>query len=212
MLSFLTSFCNMFQCFVCLSFAFFLLFCPGRWIFVSDSLSFLCFECWVMEGLRFLFFKLLTFKNPDLVFLLRCSLHCVLAFHILICIFLALSWHLHLYSFFFQFLENWMISAFFLDFCHFFDLQLVSFNIDQYWEFARKSFPKLPLISIFCNFLAALVLFLNDFFPLIFFLLFCLFYDFSFGINMKSCSRTYIQQRRSIFLFLSQSQCFEIFL
>ena len=32
----------------------------------------------------------------------------------------------------------------FLHFHHFFGLQLISFNIRQYWEFVRKSFPKFP--------------------------------------------------------------------
>ena len=70
--------------------------------------------------------------------------------------------------------------SFLLDFCHFFGLQFVSFNIRQYCEFASKPFSKFPLISIFCMFFSALVLFLSNFLPSNFILLFCLFYDLVF--------------------------------
>ena len=61
--------------------------------------------------------------------------------------------------------------SFFLDFRHFFGLQMISFNIRQSWEFARKSFPRLTRITIYCNFLEALVLFLYGFLLLIIILL-----------------------------------------
>ena len=53
----------------------------------------------------------------------------------------------------------------------FFGLQLISFKIRQYWEFARKSFPTFRVITIHCNFLPSLVLFLDDCLPLIIILL-----------------------------------------
>ena len=55
--------------------------------------------------------------------------------------------------------------SFFLD-LGFFGLQLIKFKIRQYWEFARKSIPTFLLITIHCNFLPGLVLFLDDFLPL----------------------------------------------
>ena len=54
----------------------------------------------------------------------------------------------------------------FIDFRHFFVLQLISINIVQYWEFAREPFPKLLLITVSCKFLPGLVLFSIDFLPL----------------------------------------------
>ena len=66
--------------------------------------------------------------------------------------------------------------SFFLD-LGFFGLQLIYFKIRQYWEFARKSFPTFRLITIHCNFIAGLVLFLDDCLPLNIILLLLFFYD-----------------------------------
>ena len=49
------------------------------------------------------------------------------------------------------------VFSIFLDFRHFFGMQLISFNIKQYWEFARKPFPKFLFINIHSNLLQALV-------------------------------------------------------
>ena len=83
----------------------------------EESLSLLWLECLTMK--RVLFSSLfliwfLTFKNQELLLWLLCPLHCVHILHLLVCIILVLSWHLHLYSFIliFQLLNNWMISAF----------------------------------------------------------------------------------------------------
>ena len=65
--------------------------------------------------------------------------------------------------------------SFFLD-LGFFGLQLIELKIRQYWEFARKSFPTFLLITIHCNFLPVLVLFLDDFLPLNIILLLLFFY------------------------------------
>ena len=51
-----------------------------------------------------------------------------------------------------------MISAFFLDFRHFFGLQLISFNIRQYWEFDSNLFPKFPIMTNYYSFFLSLVL------------------------------------------------------
>ena len=169
----------MFHCFVCLNSAFFFLFCPGRWIFVlDDSLYFLClcFGRLVVFPMSrplnneiysfFLIFSIWfsTFKNQELIFLLRCSLHYVHFRHILVCIIFALSWYLLLFPlyWFFQ-LKNWMTS----EFRNFFGLQLISFNIRQYWEFARKPFPKFSLISVYCHFASGLIIFKRFFLSLI---------------------------------------------
>ena len=61
--------------------------------------------------------------------------------------------------------------SFFLVLRHFFCLQLISFKTRQYWEFAKRTFPKFLLITVYCNFLQALVLFLNDSLPFNFILL-----------------------------------------
>ena len=92
--------------------------------------------------------------------------------------------------------------SFLLGFRHFFGLQLVSFNMWQYWEFARKPSLKFPL-SIFRYFLPALLLFLNDSLHLNFILLFSLFYDqFCFWINEIMFSSIYTTGK-SFVLFLS---------
>ena len=65
-------------------------------------------EQWkVFVSLWYFKFCFATFKNQELVFLLRCSLHCVQILDILVCIILALFWRLHLYFlyWFFQFLK-----------------------------------------------------------------------------------------------------------
>ena len=51
----------------------------------------------------------------------------------------------------------------FFDFRHFFVLQLISFKIRQYREFAKEPFQELPIITVDCRFLPVLVLVLNDF-------------------------------------------------
>ena len=66
--------------------------------------------------------------------------------------------------------------SFFLD-LGFFGFALIYFKIRQYWEFARKSFPTFLVITIHCNFLPGLVLFLDNFLPLNNILLRLFFYD-----------------------------------
>ena len=76
----------------------------------------------------------------------------------------------------FSVIKKWNVFNFFLDFRHFFGLQLVSFNIRQYWEFTRKVFSKISTYYHLLQFFPASVLFLDDFLPLNFILLlvFCI--------------------------------------
>ena len=162
-------------------FCVFISFCSGEWIFVSDgSLSFLCLKCWTINCIRFSwFFKFdFTFRNQECLFVTVILTLCLCSSHSRLYHSSFVSWHLPLCSlfWFFQLLKNW-VSSFFLDFCHFFGLQLIWFNIKQYWEFASKLFPEVPLLSIYCNFLPSFVLFLNDFCLWISFCCLCIFYD-----------------------------------
>ena len=115
----------------------------------------------MLNGEMYSFFLIFYFGfQKSRMCLLRCSLHCAHILNSLVTIILALFWHLHLFSVycFFSVVKKLNDFRFFLDFRHFFGLQLISFNIRQYWEFASKSFPKFTLTTFYCNFLPALVL------------------------------------------------------
>ena len=56
--------------------------------------------------------------------------------------------------------------SFFLDFRHFFGLQLISFNIRQYLEFDSKFFSKNSTYDYLLQLSSGLDIILNDFFPL----------------------------------------------
>ena len=178
-------------------FEFCFLFCWGGWILLSvDSLSLLCLERLTMQCIRFSsIFSIwfLTFENQELVFV---------TVFLTLCPYSSSSSFYHasfvLAPTFIQLILIFSVKKLndfgLLDFRHFFGLQLISSNIKQYWEFASQHFPKLSLITIFCNFLPALELFWNDFLPLNIILLLCLFYDyFNFWISMKSCCLAYVQ-------------------
>ena len=72
-----------------------------RLFYVSNAEQWNGFVSWYFK------FYFTTFKNQELVFFLRCSLHCVRILDILDCIVLALFWRLHLYFlyWFFQLLK-----------------------------------------------------------------------------------------------------------
>ena len=173
-------------------------FCIGWLVIFSMS--------WMLNNEMYSFF--LNFLNWVYIFnnqvFLRCFLHCAHTLHILVSIILVLSWHLHFISvyWFFSF-KNWIISAFSY-FRHFFGLQLISFNMRQYWEFDYKLFPKFPLMTIYCSLLPAWVLIKTTFCLWIFFCCLWLFYDqFNFWVIVKSCCLAYVQQGRNMCYFWS---------
>ena len=98
----------------------------------------------------FLFFLIwfLTFKNQELVFVTVFLTLC------------SLCSHSSLYHFSFDLAPTFILLilifsvikklndfGFFLDFRYFFGLQLILFNIRQYWQFARVPFPECPIIT-----------------------------------------------------------------
>ena len=152
--------------FCMLEFFFFLFFCSLQKDRSFNRMSVYLFyvsnaEQWIFCLFFLIFFidfKLIQTKIKN-VFLLTCSLHCAHILHILVSIILAFSWNLHLFLvyWFFQLLKMNDFS-FFLGFRHFFGVQLISFNIRQYWEFDSKPFPNCPLLTYYCYFLPTLVL------------------------------------------------------
>ena len=89
------------------------------------------------------FFKLINNVQKSRMSLLQFSLHFAHILHIVVSIILSLSWLLHFLVYWFFQLLKMNDFSFFSDFRHFFGLQLISFNIRQYWEFDSKPFSKI---------------------------------------------------------------------
>ena len=101
---------------------------------------------------RFFSFSIwfLTFKNQELVFVTAFLTLCPHSSHSsLYYSRFVLAPTLVLAILIFSVVEKLNDFCFFLDFRHFFGLQLISFKIRQYWEFARKPFRNFALYTTF---------------------------------------------------------------